>query len=532
MRKLLPLAVVLLLTASGTAAVSYEIGVEGETAQVNVSFDLYSDRQVNYFTTNWRVGTDAEIINVRDGRGEIEEVQEQDEDSTGTYVREGDTLNLRTNTGDGRQSSSVEIQYRRPVDVQTWHDDLHVLSMQLSGFPDRFEEFDEEQTYVQVTVEDDIIGLSESFGFQSSYDGRRGTFSGEGPVNIKATYTDREGEYENFIRFGDANLTAADDVFPLARLVTGRSVEYRKLPVIVLDTEAYNEHLDSWSAGRYRQGGLIYIRENRIEEDDFTGLVMHEVMHAFNEEPLKWVETDASLFDEGTAKYVEFLVNENMDIRQAEIFGEQVTWNAPCSDGSGECRYSLEPRGTPDDLWSYHQQDEDFMQGWSASDEGTIREGLTLRTFGYAYSELLIRDLIRQEGPLYLHEVYDELGDIEEPAETTEGYTSTLGAALGTDLRPCDTLARNAMERCLDSVHEYRPDIPETVEVEGQRSNITFHKVEVPDAAARSENGNTNLTIEEGQQRLERSVGFVQGMIRFLADEATNLINAISQLLR
>jgi hypothetical protein len=88
------------------------------------------------------------------------------------------------------------------------------------------------------------------------------------------------------------------------------------------------------------------------------------------------------------------------------------------------------------------------------------------------------------------------------------------------------------MERCLDSVREYRPDIPETVEVDGQRSNITFHRVEVPDAAARSENGNTSLTIEEGQKRLEESVGFVQGMVRFLADGATNLINAITQLLR
>ncbi len=532
MRKILPVAIVLMLAATGTAAVSYEIGVEDQTAQINVSFDLYSDSQVNYFTTDWRVGSDAEIINVRDGRGQIEAVQDQDEDSTGTYAREGNNVAINTNSGDARQSTSVEIRYRRPVDVQTWHDDLHVLSMQLSGFRDRFEEFDEEQTYVQVTVDDAIVGLSQSFGFQSSYNGKTGTFSGEGPVNIKATYTDREGSYDNFVVFGDANLTAADDVYPLARLVTGRSVEYRKLPVIVLNKTAYNEHLDAWSAGRYKKGGLIYIRDDRIGKDDFTGLVMHEVMHAFNEEPLRWVQTDASLFDEGTAKYVEFLVNKNMDIRQAEIFGEQTTWDAPCSDGDGQCRYSLDPRGTPDDLWAYYDQDREFMRGWSASDDGTVREGLSLRAFGYAYSELLIRTTIRQEGPLYLHDVYDDLEAIEEPATSTAAYASTLEQSLGTDLRPCDELARNAMERCLENTRSYRPDIPETVEMEGQQRNITFHPVEVPDAAAGSEDLNSSLTVETGKKRLERSVGFLEGMTRFLADRATNLINKLVQLMQ
>ncbi|MDY6770650.1 MAG: hypothetical protein SV186_01690 [Candidatus Nanohaloarchaea archaeon] len=532
MRKPVVLALsVLLLTTVAAGAVSYEISVHDDTAYVNVSFELYAPDQANYFTTNWQVGAGATVIRVRDRQGELRRVEEVEQDMTGVYDREGRRLEISTHSGDARQSATVEVRYRYPVNSQAWKEGLRVVDLQLPGFPDRFEQFDEEQTYVQVNVTEPIIGLAESFGFRSSFTNRTATFQGTGPVNIRVTYSNRDGRYEHFIMFGDANLSHADEVYPLANQVTGRAVDFRKIPVVILSDEQYTRHLDAWSAGRYRRGGLVFIRKNQVDENDFAGLVMHEVMHAFNAKPLNWVQTNSSMFDEGTSKYVEFLVNEKRGHHQAEIFGQEVTWTAQCRDSERTCRYTLDPRGTPEDLWNYYQQGRDFMTAWSPSEEGQIRSGLSLRTFGYAYAELLIRNYIRKNSPAKLHDVYDDLMAVEEPADTASAYRSTLRRVLGTGLEPCHAPTEESVRQCLENVHSFMPNIPTNVVIDGRTENITFRKVEVPTATGTSENGNASLEVTPAEGSPGRTE-FLEGFLRFLAETARRLINAVSKVIQ
>ncbi|MFB6077113.1 MAG: hypothetical protein ABEK12_03215, partial [Candidatus Nanohaloarchaea archaeon] len=158
--------------------------------------------------------------------------------------------------------------------------------------------------------------------------------------------------------------------------VTGFLPQVNSYPVIVYPDEEYDAKVDRWSAGQYRTGGLIFIRRSVLAKDAGPAVVLHEVMHGFNAQALRWSNARRAWFDEGTAKYVEWLINANRSIPQAEIFGDPVRWR------EGDIRYTLQPRKTPDSLWEYYRSGSDYMRTW------TLFESEVDRTFGYAFAEL------------------------------------------------------------------------------------------------------------------------------------------------
>lgn len=439
MRRLLVLAllVVSVMPAAG-AVTSYDIDVAADgSALVNVSFALTSNEPVNYWETSWGVPAEASIMAVRDTQGSIED-----------YTRQGDQIAFETNRGDARTKELVTVVYRDPdVVSRSFDGGLSLVEMQLSGF-------DTEQTQVRVSTGKELLAESHPFGFRYSMDEHGVNYSGTGPVNLQFTMGPDGEQYDHYALFGDGSLAEADDLYWVVSAVTGFSPTVNKYPVVVLPDAEYDQTVDQWSAGQYRSGGLIFIRKSVLEEDAGAAVVLHEVTHAFNEHALRWWTADRAWFDEGVAKYVEWLVTEKKDVPQAEIFGDRVTWR--CGQRQ-RCYY--EPRGTPDDLWNYYQEDRSFMYSWSPQTASTAEQ----RVFGYAFSELVVRNVIRQQGADALHPVYNNLLAIDTRMKDSRAATNRILDYMNTDFAPCQYKSRDQFEQCLDTVNAMAAEIPDPV---------------------------------------------------------------------
>jgi len=510
-----------LLLPAATAKVSYEIEAGQDDVMINTTFELYGgDDTYDAFAITWQIPANATIMSIRDSYGPIEE-----------YNRSGGQIQFSTNEGRKREKETVEIRYRLRDKVQTWKDTVHVLDLQLPGFRERYSRYDEEDTDIKVDVPERVLGTGESFGAASSYSNYTATFQGEGPTNIKVVYTNRTGGYDNYLLAGDeaANLSRADNIYPMLNSITGRSVDFRKFVVIILPDTEYEQQLDAWSAGRYKNGGMIFIKESKVGKDTFTGLLLHETMHGFNQRPLKWNDVKNGLFDEGTAKYVEFLVNEELGVRQAEIFGETVTWTAPCQDQPDRsCRYSYDPRGTPENLIHYYRSGSGAMMEWHPSNTGQIG-GMEGRRFGYAYTELLFREYVMENGADSLQPVYRDLLAVEQEAETSRQYASTIREVMNHSLAPCRRQSQQAIETCLDEVNRFTPDVPDQVQIDGKQEEIVFRPVKVPERTDEAD----NITF---QRQLRDSAGRTQDLLdvllRSLAEGIGKFINLLQESIR
>lgn len=499
MKKLLVFAVILLFVPFGLSAVSYSIQVEDSTAYVNASIELTSSEEVTYWNSTWSVPEKAEVISIEDSQGTIED-----------YTKNGERLNFLTNRGEPRTREVAEIRYETPADIDRWGE-IKRFKIGLSGRYDR-------QTSVKIQVPEKILGISKKRGFEDSVRGNTATFQGEGPVNLRVSYTDREGEYKNYILEGKANLSASDNYYPVLASFTGVRPDFRKFAVIIMPEEEYEENIEKWSAGAYESPGLIFIRNASTEKDKLTGLMMHETMHGFNQEPLNWVETDVALFDEGTSKFLETYINEKIGVRQPELFGEEETWEAPCEDKEGRtCRYTLPPRSTPEALQEYYRKDGSFMETWSPSSSVD-------RTFGYAYAELLIREYMRIKGATGLREVYKKMKELE-PADTPAEYVSNLKEALGTDLKPCNPLREREFQECLEESREYNPDVPGNVEIDGENQSIEFKPIEISKEAKAPEKVSEGGEYDIDTEKVQEANNFFQGFGNWIVKQFEKLIN-------
>lgn len=455
------LLVTLLLAFTGLASsqVTHRIDLNEENAYVNTTIVLKSETGENYWQTTWSVPEDAENLEIMDTGGSIRPV----------FV-DSNTVQFNTSKGEIRNEEVVKLSFTIPGAVENVRENLSFASFQLPGFRG-------EETSIQVEAPQKILGTKETYGFVSSFKNRTANFSGDGATNIKVSWTPKNGSYDKFILFGDANLSRADKAYPLLNLLTGRKTGFRKFAVVITPDSVYNQKYDSWFAGTYESAGLIFIRASEVEKNTFTGLLLHEVMHGFNQRPLKWVRTNSSVFDEGTAKYAEFLVNNNLNVKQPEIFGENVEWEAPCEERTKTCRYTLNPRGNPDELWRYYERNLSFMERWNPAIGKMFSEDLSIRTFGYSYGELIIREYLEESNINTLKPVYQNFKSLEV-AEGYEEYFRNLRAALDSDLKPCFPNSRSEFENCLNRLNSMDPELPEEVEVEGENYNITFQPVE------------------------------------------------------
>ncbi len=506
LRNTLLLGIALIVLAGMSAGITtYDVALHGDSADINITVELYPDNpdRETRLTSSWLLPSGMTVDTVHDSDGELE------------FRRDGSSVVFETTIDRAEDKEVVHIQGQADGVVSEEYRELDLVKLQLSGFHDKKPDVPDEVTQVQLTADRPLLSASHSFGFDMALEGSTANFSGEGPVNLQLAISEGGERYEHYVLFGPGDLSTADDLYWVPAAVTGFLPQVNRWPVVVYPDETYDRIVDRWSAGQYRTGGLIFIRESTMEKESGPAVVMHEVMHGFNDQALNWFAGDRAWVAEGTAKYVEWLVNANRSVPQAEIFGERVTWS--CGPRQ-QCSYP--PRGTPDDLWDFYQQDTDFLATWAPlqSDDET-------RRFGYALSELIVRDYTRRNGPESMNAVYRDLRQLNtELDDEISGAAANqrLQDIMGTDFRPCDAPDREQFDRCLDKIHAMEPVIPPLGDVGGGVEQVRIEPIEDPKEQPGAIIGNRTGLPGDG-----RVLGAVSGFFRDIAAGLEALFNSL-----
>lgn len=463
------LLVVLATTFAGQAAAvsDHRIHLDDGEATVEITFEVYGedpDSLYQRWTTSITVPSSAEIRSVRDSQGEVE-----------SYSRNGDQLSVESNTGPLRSKEVFTVEYSFDATVES-HGEFTVVELDLVGFRDSRDDVPDEVTQARITAEDDVLSWSPAPGFRSGHGDDGLVFRGEGSASVRVVVGENDDVHDHYTVSGDQNLLEADDLYSTVPAALGFAPPVASHPVVVLSDDRYEEEVNPWSAGQHRTGGLIFLRESLVEDGDYVSTLLHETTHTYNAFAFSWSRKNPAWFDEGTSQYVEFLVDRQRGEVRSELFGEERREPATCPDGSSGCVRRLPPRGDADELWRYHRDDETRMETWTSEDHRQ-------RGFGYAFSELAMREYVLENGGDALHPVYSEIGEREERVRERQQASDVVLETMEYDLRPCDEPTRQEFETCIDSVNSMDAVVPGFQG--GDRETVRLEEIEMPEPEPR-----------------------------------------------
>lgn len=446
-QKVFLLLSLLLMIFSVSGDIYHEVEADKDYIDVNSTIQLQcvDNCPVNQWQFSYTLPEDSEVQRVGDSWGEISE-----------YSRQGETIEIETNSASPREEEYIEIQYRVYRSAEEIHDGLYTRSISFAGFEGR-------ETSGTINVDNLISGRS-SYGFEASYTDKL-DFTGEGPAQVVFNFGQgQENQYYSFFPESAENreINTSEEAYEIALGTVGHYQRFQRFPVAVQREQSYAGF--EWSAGEYR-AGLIRLRD----DDETRPVLAHETVHGLNDKLLRWDRTSSDWFDEGVAKHAEDLVRkklyrtERSDSRPGELFGEDVSY----SDFEQGLEYTVPSRGDREELWSYYQNDQDFMKDWAP------RKGN--RDFGYAYSELVIKNYLYNGGDL--HSLYSEVDPgrtIESNDEKWSIYSEHL------DLRPCEYESREAFDACIDEINSHDFQVRAAAPI-GNRSTLDIEELEVPE---------------------------------------------------
>lgn len=414
---------VLLIISPALAQVTYDI--ENSQQSANVSVDVTVDcNQFNCPRLTWGKPSEFQLVNITGPEGEITSYQETDS-----------SIEIDTGSSNGRDTKTITINMHTDQPAKEIYDGLYKRKLSLSAF--------EGQTQGMVESNNLISGEA-GYGFETFYGNNQYNFTGKGPVNINVNFGEgNQSKYYTF--FGKTPGNSYRPIYEIVVGTTGQMQEYERIPVAVIPDELYNKTQSRWSAGEYSEG-TVRVRGGLGE--DFNSTLAHETVHAVNSDVLSWDSTSSSYIDEGTGKYVEYLVDRRTipvskrDEQIRKIFGSEVSYTTTI-DGQ-RYRITKPSRGNREVLWNYYQQDAEIMKNWAPSDS-------EYRKFGYAYSELIIRHNILEKD-MNLSEMYSYFSK-EQEIKGAETKWQVLSEDL--DLTPCKTDNRTEFNKCLDRANNH-----------------------------------------------------------------------------
>lgn len=502
------------LVADTAAATESSLRIDGGTVDANVTFELTSDERLNYWEVGVELPDGATVDRIEDSLGEVR----------GYEVRDG-VLEFRTNTGAGRRSETVTVEYTVGNGTVERYagGDLRVVEVGFVGFDGGTVDG---RTRATVTAEGTVFSASPEAGFEREVDEDAATYVGDGAATVRVAIGDDDsvGEHRNYAVFGDANLSVADETYGVVPAAFGFEAEVHRHPVVVLGDRRYNRTAEAWSRAQYRSGGVILLRRSATGDAD---VLLHETAHAYNAEALAWGEATVGWFEEGTAGYVEFLADRKRgETRRALFAGDRIR------DGE-----RVSPRGSLDRLVSYYRGD-GFMGAWNPAEADEDR-----RRFGYAFSELALRAYVKENGAEALHGTYDALLRQDAAAQTHERATRVVLNAMGDGdvLRPCAAPARAEVVGCLREVNTMDATVP-AYGGEGRETYAFDPSIAADDGERGTSNGTegdggagvgsnegqeSGEATDEGREGGGEGDGDDGGILSSLADLLSRLVEAV-----
>ncbi len=476
--------------------VIYDIQVnEDESVSMSIKLELTSENKINYWNVVFLVPEGSDIISVNDSRGEIPE---------GQYELNGNELKIETNSGPARNTELVNINLRLQDGVDNKFEPLLSSEFSLAGF-------EGEETVVDFRAPERIITTNTPFGFNLERKRDSVKMSGTGALRLVSYYSDEGETYDNYVLFGEGDLSDADELNQIVGRIIGALPFYKAFPVVVLDDSDYERYNEEFSAASARTGGVIVAREGDINKDSFTATLLHETTHAYTFQLLNWDNTKASWFDEGVASYVEWAANELQGVQQAEIFGEDVR------DRDGLTITTYPSRGNPEDLWNYYEDNNRWMRDWNPRDTDAREE----ITFGYAFSELQIREHVFRNGPKSIHDIFDNLVRVDNFVDNNLDYNEQVLGVMGSDMRACyfGSGNRDDFDECLDEINDMDPQIPEAPSIAsrlGEPLNTTKLLQDAQEKIDKEKNQTTLDDVVYGTRTFVQKI--IDGIIGFFSN--------------
>lgn len=436
----------LLFSISGLVSgeVYHSVESDDQRMDVNTTIELECTGEcpVNSWDLSYTLPDNSEIMHIEDSFGPITE-----------YEHTGNSLELSTNSGERRMDEYVKIDYEINTPADEVKEDLYTRSVSFAGFGG--------QKTSGIIEVDNLISGRASYGFETSY-GEDLRFSGQGPVRLDFNFGNgTETEYYSFF----SEINNSKQSYEIALGTVGSQQNFDRFPVAVFDEEAYVQGSEDWSSGEYR-AGLIRIRE----DDEMRPVLTHETVHGLNSDLLSWDSTDSAWFDEGVAKHAESLHEEHLyntgetDRMPPQLFGEDVEY----TNYEENVRYTFPSRGDRDELWNYYQSEASFMKSWRPGDGN--------REFGYAYSELVVKNFLYNGGDL--HELYGSV-DPGQQIESNDEKWSIYSEHM--ELEPCNYESRDEFDQCLDEINDHDFDLRVAQPVENEREDLNIDSIDVPD---------------------------------------------------
>lgn len=474
--------------AQTTITTQYDVNVSNQQANITTLLDIDGGSATTW-QLSWTMPTEGEILSIEDESGSMD------------YTVDGKRVEFTTNQDFNRNEEQVRIKMRSTAAVDTEYDPLKKLELSLSQLQTQDSTG---EVRAEIHVDEPLISWRPGHNVNhEKVDASTIKFSSENPFNPKLFYSQGGDRTQHFAMFNtDYTPTAAEEFYSIIPVTTGFQPPYQRFPVVVLSDNRYESEVDQWSSGQYLGGGLIILKQSTIndpedgpcnnEDSRAAATLLHEVTHGFNEHALAWDRTQSSWFDEGTGKYVEYVVNNLRSIRQAEIFGEEIEWEARHDGDRYKC--TLAPRQRPEDLYNYYQNNQGFMPQWSPKQAN-------VRSFGYAYSELFVRDIIRRRGFDALQDAYDQFLSQETRVESTDEKQRIVTNALDVDgFTPCRRTSLSQVESCTRDVNEMTVEFP--------AMNVTVKQITGGDVGD-VDTGLKEITVREGAEggSLHETVG-------------------------
>lgn len=501
-RRFLPVLALLIFLAGSVAGnqVYYEMDADEEDVDVNLSLKLEcgDERCPHTWKLRWKVPENAEVLNVSDSLGKVD------------YTLDGTAITAESNQDNERDPAHFRIHYRVDREAEEVHEGLFMRELSLRSFSGA-------ETSGRIHVDEFLSGWTDH-GVETSIEGNNLTFRTEGPANIRVKFGD--GYSTSYYEFFGGKPEDPSLAYEIPVGTLGQKLKFERLPVAILPDEKFNRTVSRWSAGEYVSGSAK-MREGL--EDNFLPVLTHETVHALNERELQWDSTSSAYFEEGTSRYVESLVRKKLyregkiERPTRQLFGERVRFDPDPDDNY----YSTVPsKGSADFLWGYYQNDRDFMKEWNPFDSPAEYRG-----FGYAYSELIIRNYIsRMNGSVRdLYSVIDPDEKISSPDEKWEMFSRHL------DMTPCKYDSRERFDRCLEEINSYNYTV---FSAEGpirpESGELRVRSLKLPEKEEQNSSGKTNRSsIELPEPAPDR-----KGLLAALQDVISLLFRDVGALLR
>ena len=446
--KILALLVIFVLIPVSNGLVFHNITVAGDVVFVNTTIKIKTEQKYDAFEISWEIPQYYEIKSLSDEKGEL------------FYKKQGNYIIFQTNRLK-TDTRIINIQYFIKNAISHDFYPLKKLQLYLSGF-------ENEETIVNLYATK-IISGDASYGFSEYFSEYFAQFVGNGSVDIVIYYSNSGREYENYLLFGNTDISTADNMFTLITNITGLVKPYKRFPIVVLDDDIFSSKVQNWGSATHSRGGLILIKRSIAEGPYNASIILHETTHGFNSKVLKWNKVDSTWFEEGISSYIESLTNQNLNLRQPELFGENKIYKEDTK------KIILKSKGDKEKLWSYYKNSETFMENWNPENSET-------RDFGYAFSELVIRHSVMKNGIEKIREAYSIFKKIKDPITDTKQSNNILLSALDTNFMPCYSVSYDIFSECLKKINGHYIEIPyiqvNKDEVDIYNVNITYETLE------------------------------------------------------